>query len=130
MSKNPDEAVAGMRAGASAYLLKISAVSELFHAVQEALKGKRYVTPHIAREMQRTLIQDPKGKPPQKVLTERQRQVVRLLAEGKSLEETADRLKVHLRTIAYHKYRVMRERGLKSSAELFQFAIKNKIVEV
>ena len=130
MSENPDGALAAMRAGASAYLLKKSAASELFRAIQDALKGKTYVTSQIAHEMERTLIWDPREKSREKSLTERQREIVRLLAEGNSLQEAADRLKVTYRTIAYHKYRIMRELGIKSSAELFQFAITNKIIEV
>ena len=130
ISENADGALAAMRAGASAYLLKKSAASELFRAIQDAPKGRTYVTPQIAHEMKRTLMWDPREKSPEKVLTGRQREVVRLLAEGKSLQEAADRLKVTYRTIAYHKYRIMRELGIKSSAELFQFAITNKIIEV
>jgi DNA-binding NarL/FixJ family response regulator len=130
MNEDPDFAVAAMRGGASAYLLKKSAASELFHVIQDVLKGQSYVTPQIARGVQQTLIRNPRRKSPEKVLTKRQREVVQLLAEGKSMKEAADLLKVTPRTVAFHKYRIMEELGLKTSADLVQFAIKTQIVVV
>ena len=128
MNEDPDLAIEALRTGASAYLLKKSSASELFRAIQDALKGKTYVTPQIARGMQQVSIRDPRGKSVDKTLTARQREVIQLLAEGKSMKEAADFLNVTPRTVAFHKYRVMEELGLKTSAELVQFAIKNRIV--
>lgn len=128
MNEDPDLAVEAMRSGACGYLLKKAAASELFRAVHSALKGKSYVTPQIARGVQQAFIRNPQRKPRRKTLTTRQREVVQLLAEGKSMKEAADFLKVAPRTVAFHKYRIMEEQGLKTSADLVQFAIKNRIL--
>ena len=130
MNEDPDLAVQAMRNGASAYLLKKSAASELFRAIQDVLKGKTYVTPKIARGMRQAFIQHPQGRSPEKTLTARQREVIQLLAEGKSMKEAADFLDVTPRTVAFHKYRIMEELGLKTSADLVQFAIKNRILVI
>lgn len=128
MNDDPDLAVEAMRCGASAYLLKNSAAEELLRAIQFALKGKTYVTPLIAKGMQESFIRNPEAKGQAKTLTPRQREVVQLLAEGKSMKEAASILKIKERTVAFHKYRAMEELNLTSSAELVQFAIKSKIL--
>jgi len=128
MNEDPDLAAQAMRSGASAYLLKSSAASELFRAIQDVLKGKTYVTPKIARGMEQAFIRNPRGRRHERSLTSRQREVIQLLAEGKSMKEAADCLNVTPRTVAFHKYRIMEELGLKTSADLVQFAIRNRIV--
>lgn len=128
MNRDPDLASEAMRAGASAYLLKSSAGSELFHAIEEALKGRCYVTKQIARGIQESFIRDPRPKAQPKVLTPRQREVIQLLAEGKSMKEAAYILDVAPRTVAFHKYHVMEEMGFKTTANLIQFALKNNII--
>ena len=128
MNEDPDLAVEAMRCGASGYLLKSSAASELTHAIQKALKGQTYVTPQIARGMQKAFIKNPQATMHAKNLTPRQREVVQLLAEGKSMKEVASVLNVTPRTVAFHKYRVMEELNLKTSADLIQFAIKSRIL--
>ena len=128
MNEDSDLAMEAMRCGASGYLLKSSAASELIQAIQMALKGKTYVTPKIARGMQKAFINDPRPKARTKTLTPRQREVVQLLAEGKSMKEVASVLHVTPRTVAFHKYRVMEELNLKTTADLIQFAIKSRIL--
>jgi DNA-binding NarL/FixJ family response regulator len=128
MNEDPDVAVEAMRSGASGYLLKSSAASELIRAIHLSLRGKTYVTPMIARGMQDAFINDPRPKNRAKVLTPRQREVVQLLAEGKSMKEVASVLNVTPRTVAFHKYRVMQELHLGTTAELIQFAIKSRIL--
>jgi DNA-binding NarL/FixJ family response regulator len=128
MNEDPDLAVEAMRRGASGYLLKSSAASELIRAIQMALKAKSYVTPQIARGMQKAFINNPRPRVRAKVLTPRQREVVQLLAAGKSMKEVADVLKVTPRTVAFHKYRIMEELSLKTTADLIQFAIKSRIL--
>jgi DNA-binding NarL/FixJ family response regulator len=128
MNQDPDLATKAMEAGASAYLLKSSAGSELFHAIAEALKGRSYVTKQIARGMQESFMRDPRPRERAKVLSSRQREVIQLLAEGKSMKEAGDVLSLKPRTVAFHKYRVMEEMGFKSTAELVQFAVKNNMV--
>jgi DNA-binding NarL/FixJ family response regulator len=124
MNEDPDLAAEAMRNGASGYLLKTCAASELLDAIRAALKGKSYVTPKIARGMREAFIQNPQGKNPDKELTPRQREVIQLLAEGKSMKEAADILGVTPRTIAFHKYRMMEELGIKTNAELIRLGIK------
>jgi DNA-binding NarL/FixJ family response regulator len=128
MNDDPDLAVNAMRSGASGYLLKRSAAAELIHAIHLSLKGKSYVTPQIARGMEKAFINNPNPKDRAKALTPRQREVVQLLAEGKSMKEVASVLNVTPRTVAFHKYRVMEELNLHSTAELVQFAMKSRIL--
>jgi DNA-binding NarL/FixJ family response regulator len=128
MNSDPDLASEAIRAGASAYLLKSSASSELFHAVEEVLKGRSYITKQIARAMQESFIRDPRSREHAKVPTVRQREVIQLVAEGKSMKQVADVLNLTPRTVAFHKYRAMECMGCKSTAELIQFAVKNHIV--
>jgi DNA-binding NarL/FixJ family response regulator len=128
MNEDPDLAVEAIRHGASGYLLKTSASSELFHAIQAALKGKSYVTPQIAGGMQEAVIWDPQGRKSEKQLTSRQREVIQLLAEGKSMKEAADILKVTPRTIAFHKYGMMKALGVKTTAELIQVGIRKHLL--
>lgn len=128
MNGDPDLAVEAMRRGASGYLLKSSAVEELLCAIQLALKGKTYVTPQIRRGMQESFVKNPRITGQSKSLTPRQREVVQLLAEGKSMKEVASVLKVTARTVAFHKYRVMAQLNIRTSAELIQYAIKSKLL--
>jgi DNA-binding NarL/FixJ family response regulator len=124
MNEDPDIAAEAIRNGASGYLLKTCAASELLDAIQAALKGMSYVTPKIALGVLEALIQNPQCKNPEKEMTPRQSQVIRLLAEGKSMKEAADILKVTPRTIAFHKYHMMKKLGIKTNAELIRVGIK------
>jgi len=128
MNEDPGLAMEAMKSGASGYVLKQSAVSELLQAIQVALRGKSYVTPLIARGMQESFIRNPQGRGHHKSLTPRQREVAQLLAEGKSMKEAAAVLRVTPRTVAFHKYRIMLDHELKTNAHLIQFAIKSRIV--
>jgi DNA-binding NarL/FixJ family response regulator len=128
MDEDPEIAVEAMKVGASGYILKKSAASELLQAIQATLRGKCYITPQIAQGMQESFICNPHGRSRSKSLTPRQREVVQLLAEGRSMKEAARLLTVTPRTVAFHKYRLMQDLGLKTNAELVQFAIKNRIL--
>jgi DNA-binding NarL/FixJ family response regulator len=128
MYTDPDLAREAIQAGASAYLLKTSAASELLKAIREALKGRLYVTPAIAKVMEDSFIRNPDVKHVSRELTPRQREVLQLLAEGRPMKEAAYILNVSTRTIAFHKYRMMEQLGLKSSAELIQFAVSRHLV--
>jgi DNA-binding NarL/FixJ family response regulator len=128
MNEDPELAMEAMKSGASGYVLKKSAASELLHAIQLALRGKSYVTPQIARGMQESFIHNPQRRSHYKSLTPRQREVIQLLAEGKSMKEAADILRVAPRTVAFHKYRAMQDLGLKTNAALIHFAIESRIV--
>jgi DNA-binding NarL/FixJ family response regulator len=127
LTMNPDPYVASeaLRLGASGYVLKSSAAQELKQAIQEALRGRSYITPLIAGDVVGSLMapQDPRPE-----LTDRQREVLQLLAEGKSMKEVAAILDLTPRTVAFHKYRMMEQLQLKTSAELVKFAVKQGVV--
>jgi DNA-binding NarL/FixJ family response regulator len=126
LTMNPDPDLAGeaLRLGASGYVLKSSAASELTQAIREALRGRSYITPLITRDLVSSLIERRTG--PE--LTTRQREVLQLLAEGRSMKEVGNILNVAPRTVAFHKYRMMEQLRLKTSAELVQFAVKQGVV--
>jgi DNA-binding NarL/FixJ family response regulator len=128
MNEDPSVANEAFRAGASGYLLKTSALSELSKAIQEALCGRSYVTPLIAQGMEESLSWQPVDDRGIPQLTPRQREVLQLLAEGRSMKEAARILNVTPRTVAFHKYRMMKELNLQNSADLIRFALREHIV--
>jgi len=128
MNEDADFASEAMRIGASGYLLKSSAASELFQAIEVALKGKSYVTPLIMQEMVASFANDRQAGEASDKLTMRQREVLQLLAEGHSMKEIANILDLSPRTVAFHKYRIMDELNLKNSTDLVRFAIKHSFV--
>jgi DNA-binding NarL/FixJ family response regulator len=115
--------------GASGYLLKTCTASELVLAVQEALRGKRYLSKALSRDAIDFLRFGSKGEllNDDEHLTERQRDVLRLVAEGKTMKEIAGILHMSLRTVAFHKYRMMEVLGTRNSAELVKYAVRNHI---
>jgi DNA-binding NarL/FixJ family response regulator len=117
-----------MAAGASGYLLKTDAATELVKAIHNALKGRTSVSATMSKRMEESFERDPVGKAKAKKLTPRQREVLQLLAEGHPMKEAAYLLDVSTRTVAFHKYRMMEQLGLKSSAELIQFAVAHHVV--
>jgi DNA-binding NarL/FixJ family response regulator len=127
MTMNPDPDLAGeaLRLGASGYVLKSSAFQELKQAIHEALRGRSYITPLITREVIGSLM-TPRNSRPE--LTMRQREVLQLLAEGRSMKEVGAILDLTPRTVAFHKYRMMEQLHLKTSAELVQFAVRRGVV--
>ena len=127
LTMNPDPDIAGeaLRLGASGYVLKTSAVQELTQAIDEAIRGRSYITPLITRDVVGSLIRQ---RTPGQSLTGRQREVLQLLAEGKSMKEVAAILDVTPRTVAFHKYRMMEQLRVKTSAELVTFAVKAGVV--
>jgi DNA-binding NarL/FixJ family response regulator len=125
MNPNPDLAGEALRLGASGYVLKSSAFQELRQAIHEVLRGRSYITPLITRDVVGSLIQH---QPNRHELTIRQREVLQLLAEGRSMKEAAAILDLTPRTVAHHKYRMMEQLRLKTSAELVQFAVRQGVV--
>ena len=127
MNEDPDIAREALRQWASAYLVKKSAGTELIRAVREVLKGKSYVTPRLAQRLMDEFVRDPRvGRT--KELTPRQREVLQLLAEGRTMKEAADVLNVTARTVAFHKYKIMEEFELKTNSDLLRFAMKERLV--
>jgi DNA-binding NarL/FixJ family response regulator len=130
MSEDPDLATEAFRAGASGYLLKNSAATELLQAIQEVFQGRSYVTPLATQGLVNTLRHEPDTEKKSGDLSPRQREVLQLLAEGYTMKEIARILKITPRTVAFHKYGMMEELGIETSAELVQFAIKQHIVSI
>ena len=127
MNEDSDLAAEAFRSGASGYVLKRSAASELSAAIREVTQGRSYVTPLITAGLVGSLQQSDDRKPAHE-LTARQREVLQLLAEGRSMKEVASVLNVTPRTVAFHKYRMMEQLKVKSTAELVQYAVKQHIV--
>jgi DNA-binding NarL/FixJ family response regulator len=116
------------RAGASAFLLKEGAASELTEAIDQALKGGTYITPSSAEGLATISLRNPKNRENVPEPTPRQREVIQLLAEGRSMKEVASELKITTRTVAEHKYAVMDLLQLKTNADLVQYAIERGII--
>ena len=128
MNEDPDVAAEAFRAGAAAYLLKRSAGAELLTAIREAMKHRSYVTPLVTEGMLASLMQSTPDSRAGDQLTPRQREVLQLLAEGKSMKEIASILNVTARTVAFHKYRMMEQLKNRTNAELIQFAARHHLV--
>lgn len=127
MNEDRDIAAAAFRAGASGYLLKSSAATELGQAIRAAVSGCRYLTPLIHDGDVESLERDGERLALES-LTSRQREVLQLLAEGKTMKEVAAELDVTPRTVAFHKYRMMDELGIRTTAELIQYAVKRGVL--
>ena len=128
MYEDSDLAAEAFRAGASAYLLKRSAASELLLAVREVMKGRSYVTPLVTEGLVGAFMKAAAKRKPSRELTPRQREVLQLLAEGRSMKQVAALLDVTPRTVAFHKYKMMEQLNIRSNAELIQFAVTHHIV--
>jgi DNA-binding NarL/FixJ family response regulator len=128
LTMNPDRDLAteAFQIGASGYLLKNSAGGELLQAIRTVLYGKVYITPLLEDSMDSS--RDDPNQWRRARLTFRQREVLQLLAEGRSMKETASILSVTPRTVAFHKYRMMEAFGIRSNAELVQFAMKQGVI--
>jgi DNA-binding NarL/FixJ family response regulator len=131
MQRDVSYARRAMEAGASGYVLKHSAHDELVEAIREALRGHTYVTPVLAGELLRSYREEgPQPADPARRLTPRQREVLQLSAEGRSAKEVASLLHISSRTAEYHRARVMKVLGVKTTAELVQYAIRNGLISV
>ena len=131
LTMNPDQEVAAeaFRRGASGYLLKTCAASEMVTAVREVLRGKTYLSPTLSKDTINYLRRrHDKLVNEERRLTERQREVLQLLAEGKVMKEVGSVLNMSTRTVAFHKYRIMEAIDAKSNAELVRFAVRHHIV--
>lgn len=127
VSEDPDLAVEAFRLGASGYLLKNSAASELLQAIEEAIHDRSYVTPLAAKGLMDACLR-PSTDDKKTKISPRQREVLQLLAEGHSMKEIAGILGITPRTVAFHKYALMKELGITSSAELVRYAIREHFV--
>ena len=130
LTMNPDSDIAAeaFRAGASAYLLKNSQASELLQAVHDVVRGVSYVTPQISQAMEERFIRDPRSANRPRELTGRQREILQMLAEGRSMKEIAYVLQITHRTVRFHKARIMEELGITTNSELVKYALKQGII--
>jgi DNA-binding NarL/FixJ family response regulator len=126
MNEDAEVAAEAFRAGACGYLLKRSAASELMTAILEAMQHRSYITPLVTERLVDSLLRTPEARP--QGLTPRQREIVQLVAEGRSMKEVGAILSIAPRTVAFHKYRIMEQLHLETTAELIQFAIRNHLV--
>jgi DNA-binding NarL/FixJ family response regulator len=122
-------AAEAFRAGVSGYLLKVSPAEELVEAIHEAAEGRAYVTGLLAKDLV-TLLVEADGSPriDHSPLTQRQREVLQLIAEGRTMKEVAAVLHISPRTAESHKYDIMQALGAQTTVELIQCAIRLKLV--
>jgi len=127
MNMSPEVAAEAFRRGASGYVVKSSAAEELVRAIRRALKSESYLSPTITKETVDFLLRSGSSYQEEKRITRRQSEVLQLLAEGMSMKEIASVLNLKPGTVAFHKYKMMETLGLKSNAELLQYAIKRHL---
>ncbi|NGZ60593.1 MAG: DNA-binding response regulator [Nitrospira sp. LK265] len=133
MHASPTYATEAFKAGASGYLIKRSAAAELKQAIQAVMQRQHYMTPLITKEVLAATIQsteNPPSKPMVNSLTQRQREVLQLVAEGKPTKDIASLLNISVKTVEFHKFRIMSELNLHSTAELIKYAIAQGLVSV
>lgn len=130
MHANPVYLREALHAGGRGYLVKSSAAEELRTAIDTVLKGGVYIAPSFGSEVVHTLL-TPTGRHPRASgeLTERQREVLQLIAEGRSNKEAAEILHVSVKTVEFHRGRIMTKLGVHTAAELATFAARERLVE-
>ena len=126
MHQDADLATRAIRAGASAFLLKHSAGEELLNAIQQTVEGRVYLTPTLTREVLERMATSLDQSEPE--LTSRQRDVLRLIVEGRRMKEIAATLELSVRTVESHKYAMMQSLGVSSTAELVKYAITRRLI--
>jgi len=125
MHEDRDLMLEAFRAGASGYLLKRSAASELILAIREVVQKRSYVTPLLGMNVIRSLQDTPRKL---KSLTDRQRELLQLFATGASMKQAAAALRLSPRTVAFHKYKMMKQIDVRSTAELIRYAVERHLV--
>ena len=130
MHADADYVTEAFRAGASGYVLKRSAGSELLNAMREVLKGNHYVSPLVTRNALELLIKSskPEGKFKKSSLTPRRRQILQLVAEGRSRKDIAGILNLSVKTIEFHKAAIARELNLRTHSDYTRYAIEHGII--
>ena len=129
MHSEPDLAVSAFKAGASGYLLKTSDERELTMALREVMAGRSYVTSMVTGDVLGLLMKSKESQRENGIsLSARQREVLQLIAEGRTMKEVATILNISQRTAESHKYDMMEVLGVKTTADLIRYAIKLKLV--
>jgi len=128
MNASSEFAGEALRAGASAYVLKNSNPSELLQAINDALRGISFVSPQIRQAMEETFIRDPRAVARPKSLTDRQVEVLQMLAEGRNMQEIAEILRITHRTVRFHKSRIMEELEITTNSQLVRYAMMHGMI--
>jgi DNA-binding NarL/FixJ family response regulator len=132
MHTTPTYVAEAFKAGAAGYLVKQSATAELKQAIQAVLRGQHYMTPSVTRDMMGATgrPEGPVCKRPVTALTPRQREVLQLIAEGKGTKSIASLLHISIKTVEFHRTRLMDELNLHSTAELTRYAVSEGLVNL
>jgi DNA-binding NarL/FixJ family response regulator len=131
MHADPELAVQAFRAGASGYLLKTSPGDEIIAAIREVMQGRAYLSSLLTKDLISVLIEArSRAEPAGSSLTPRQLEVLQLIAEGHTMKEIATTLNISPRTAESHKYDMMQQLGVQTTAELIQHAIRLKLITV
>jgi DNA-binding NarL/FixJ family response regulator len=130
LSMHPEDhyAVRCLRAGAAAYINKDSAPDELGIAIRKILSGGRYVSPRMAEKLI-SQFDDPTDKPPHELLSDREHEVMRMIAAGVSLTEIGESLHVSVKTVSTYRARIMEKMQMSSNAELTRYALGHQLIE-
>lgn len=130
LTMHPQEqyAIRALKLGASGYLCKSSLYEELAIAIKTILNGRRYISTSLAESILFDSLED-RNKSPHEKLSERQFQIMRMLANGKSVSEIASQLFISDKTVRTHRIRVLEKMNLKNNAELIVYALKNNLIE-
>ncbi len=121
-------AVRALRAGAAGYLTKESAPDQLVDAVRKVLRGGRYVSEALADQLA-VSVASPTDRPVHETLSDREFQVLRRLASGRTVSQVADELSLSVKTISTYRTRILEKMGLTSNAELTHYAVRNKLID-
>jgi two-component system invasion response regulator UvrY len=121
-------AMRALRAGASGYLTKESAPDELIVAIRKVSQGRKYVSPSLAEKLAISL-EVGEEKPPHELLSDREYQVMCMIASGKTIKEIADELSLSVKTISTYRSRILEKLSLKTNAAITHYAVQNKLVE-
>jgi DNA-binding NarL/FixJ family response regulator len=128
MHTEPDYVIEAIKTGVPGFLLKSSAEEELICAIRTVMAGGRYITPLIPGSLLESILPKLQEKPPAGELSFRQREVLQLIAEGRTAKEIADILHVSTKTAEYHRYQIMRKLDLHSTAELTKYAMQKGLI--
>jgi two-component system invasion response regulator UvrY len=130
LSMHPEEqfAVRALRAGAAGYLTKRTAAQDLVAAVKKVLAGGRYISSSLADRLAAVIGSHREGTP-HELLSDREYQVFRMLATGKSVKEISQELSLSPQTISTHRIHILEKMGMETNAELIQYAMQNQILE-
>jgi DNA-binding NarL/FixJ family response regulator len=130
LSTHPENqyAVRALRGGASGYLTKQSAPAQLVNAIRQVATGKKYVTPAVAEELAKHVLND-SDRPPHEQLSNREYQTMCFIAGGKSVSEIAEQLSLSVKTVSVYRARVLAKLGVTNNAAIAHYALKNNLVE-